>query len=133
MYPLCSPEDSGEKRSAEIKVNRPPGGSMAASQGGLHGAVTGNEYEYEREGLLGSGGSSSRDNEARVAESKPLFSCVVDSVSNAASAAAAGVTSMAYGEDEEVNGVDTTSFLAVPKIGDDRGSSGNYNAIPNKE
>ncbi len=123
----ANPEED-QKHSGEISVSRPPG-SMTPSQRMLHGAKTG--HDYEREGLLGSGGSNPRA--ARVAESKPLFSCVVDSVSQAASAAAAGVSSMAYGDDEEVHGVDTTSFLAVPNIGDDRGSSGNYSAIPNDE
>lgn len=120
-----APEDSDEKRSAEINVNRPPGSrGMSASQRALH------SDDYETEGLLGSGGSDPRA--ARVAESKPLFSCVVDSVSHAATAAAAGVTSMTYGDDdEEVHGIDTTSFLAVPNVGDDRGPSGNYSAIAN--
>lgn len=128
MGVMLSPEESG-KRSAEINVSRPPG-SMTPSQRMLHGVRTG--HEDEREGLLGRSGNSSPGS-ARVAESKPLFSCVVDSVTSAAAAAAAGVSSMAYGDDEEVNGIDTTSFLAVPKIGDERESSGSYSAIPNDE
>ena len=119
-------EESG-KRSSEIDISRPPGSSRT-----LHAASTGTEDEYEREGLL-SGNGSSGPRAATVAESKPLFSCVVDSVSNAASAAAAGVSTMTYGEEEEVHGVDTTSFLAIPKVGDDRGSSGHYSAIHNDD
>jgi len=126
------PEDSQNKRSAEIQISRPPG-SMSSSQRALHGASTGDSYDNEREGLIGGGSGSDNPRAARVAESKPLFSCVVDSVSNAAAVAAAGVTSMTQGDEEEVHGVDTTSFLAVPKIGDDRGSSGNYSAIPNDD
>ena len=116
--------DGEEKRSAEINMSRPPG------QRALHGSSSNDDYESES--LLNRSGRAD-PGEARVAESKPLFSCVVDSVSNAAAAAASGVNSMAYGEDEEVHGIDTTSFLAVPKLGDDRGSSGTYNAIPNDD
>jgi len=118
-----TPEDSEEKRSAEIQVSRPPGSSSSA-----HRTSYGDD-DYEKAGLLGGG----NPREARVAESKPLFSCVVDSVYDAAAVAAAGVTSMTQGDDEEVHGVDTTSFLAVPKIGDDRGPSGSYSAIPNDD
>merc|ERR1712165_539714 len=131
MGVAADPEDTQNKRSAEIQISRPPG-SMSPSQRALHGVSTGGSYDTEREGLIGgNGGDNSRA--ARVAESKPLFSCVVDSVSNAAAVAAAGVTSMTQGDEEEVHGVDTTSFLAVPKIGDDRGPSGNYSAIPNDD
>jgi len=131
MGVAADPEDTQNKRSAEIQISRPPG-SMSQSQRALHGVSTGGSYDTEREGLIGgNGGDNSRA--ARVAESKPLFSCVVDSVSNAAAVAAAGVTSMTQGDEEEVHGVDTTSFLAVPKIGDDRGPSGNYSAIPNDD
>lgn len=130
MVGMGMTEDPEEgKRSAEINISRPPG-SLTPSQRALHGATTGDDYE--REGLLGSGSGSRSPRAARVAESKPMFSCVVDSVSNVATAAAAGVSSYAYGEDdEEVHGIDTTSFLAIPKVGDDRGSSGTYSAIPN--
>jgi len=130
MGVATTPEESGDKHSAEINVSRPPG-SMTPSQRTLHSAVTGDRYE--REGLLGSGGGGRGGGEARVAESKPMFSCVVDSVSNAAYAAAAGVSSMAYDDEEEVHGIDTTSFLAVPKIGDDRDPSSSYKAIPNDD
>lgn len=116
----------GEKRSAEIDISRPPGSS---SRRALHGVTTGAEQDYEREGLLSSGGSSAPA-AAHVAQSKPLFSCVVDSVSHAANYAAAGLPSMGE-DDEEVHGVDTTSFLAVPKVGDDRGPTGSYSVIPN--
>ena len=89
----------------------------------------------ERVGLLG--GEDGRP-AARVAESAPLFSCIVDSVSN--TAAAVGSTLMGeHGDgddDDEVNGVDTTSFLAVPNTGRDRDNKeggGNYFAIPPNE
>lgn len=101
--------------SAEINVSRPPGSSRpTSSQRALHSSSS-NDYDSDPRA-------------ARVAESKPLFSCVVDSVSHAASAAAAGVSQMTYGDDEEVHGIDTTSFLAVPNVGDDRGPSGSYTA-----
>ena len=121
--------DGEEKRSAEINISCQRN-VMTPSQRALHEAVSDNDYESEsllnRNGRVDTG-------EARVAESKPLFSCVVDSVSNAASAAASGVNSMAYGEEEEVHGIDTTSFLAVPKLSDDKGAARSYNAVPNDD
>jgi len=104
-------QDYGNRRSAEINLSRPPG-SMTPSQRAMHGS-----------------GNGPNPRAAVVAESKPLFSCVVDSVTSAATAAAAGVSSMAYGDEEEVNGVDTTSFLSVPKAGEDRESSGAYSSL----
>jgi len=131
----AAPDETLNERSAEVKVSHPPG-SSSSTRRAFHG---GTEEDSERLGLLGAtsqSGSFDRGNPraARVAESKPLFSCVVDSVSNAATTVGAGITSMAYGEDEEeVHGIDTTSFLAVPNIGDDRAGSGNYNVIPHDE
>eukprot|EP00558_Chaetoceros_sp_UNC1202_P004639 CAMPEP_0197237172 /NCGR_PEP_ID=MMETSP1429-20130617/4086_1 /TAXON_ID=49237 /ORGANISM="Chaetoceros sp., Strain UNC1202" /LENGTH=515 /DNA_ID=CAMNT_0042696133 /DNA_START=29 /DNA_END=1576 /DNA_ORIENTATION=+ len=113
------------KRSSEVAVSRPPG-SLSSSQGMLHSATTGDEGT-ERVGLLNDADDYGPP-AARVAEAKPLFSCVVDSISNTASAISTGI----MGEEEEVHGVDTTSFLSVPNVGRDRGNnpSGSYHAIP---
>lgn len=109
-----------EPDHAQQSVSRPPGSSRV-----LHSAVTGEEGT-ERVGLLG--GEDGRP-AARVAESQPLFSCIVDSVSN--TAAVVGNTIMGEDDEDEVNGVDTTSFLAVPNTGRDRNEGGgNYFAIP---
>lgn len=120
-----TPAIDPNQRSAEINISRPPG-SVTPSQRALHGG----NNNVERQGLLGSGSTTSRP-AARVAESKPLFSCIADSVTMAATAAgataaaaAAGASSMVYGDEDEVSGVDTTSFLNVP--GEDRDSSSNY-------
>jgi hypothetical protein len=93
---------------------------MTPSQRALH-----SNDDYETEGLIG---SVSNHRSAHVAEPKPLFSCVVHSVSNATTYAVAMTTSDG---DEEVHGVHTSSFLAITKVRDDRGGSGTYSAIPN--
>ncbi len=109
-----------EDPPAHMNVSRPPG-----SQRTLHSAVTGDEGS-ERIGLLGADGGRPA---ARVAESKPIFSCLVDSVSN--TAAAAGTYMMGEDDEEEVHGVDTSSFLAVPNAGRDKNEGGgSYFAIP---
>jgi len=97
----------------------------------LHSAVTGEEGGEEHMGLLGSEGGSGGRPSARVAQSQPLFSCVVDSISSSANAAS---TYIMGEDDEEVNGVDTTSFLSVPNVGRDKNEgSGNYFALPPNE
>merc|ERR1739844_260395 len=107
--------ETDTKQGAEVSVSRPPG-SVSSSQGVLHNVTTGDEGT-ERVGLLDS--EDHGPPAARVAESKPLFSCVVDSISNTASAISTGI----MGEEEEVHGVDTTSFLSVPNVGRDRGNN----------
>ena len=126
MVAPSQPDDTRTRQS----VTRPPGSSSRTM---LHSAVTGTGDEYgnggsERLGLLG--GEDGRP-AARVAQSAPLFSCIVDSVSN--TAAAVGSTLMGEDDDDEVNGVDTTSFLAVPNTGRDKEGGGNYFAIPPNE
>ena len=84
---------------------------------------TGNETEEitfsnsfeEREGLLLNNDSGMP--RARVAERQPLFSCVVDSVSTAASSMAGALTTTTLSEDDEgnVHGVDSSSLLAVTR------------------
>jgi hypothetical protein len=124
------PQQVAPTQRGAIGVARPPG--SPARQQGLVAARTGeeetetitfsNSYE-EREGLLsnnssGSVGGGGGVPKARVAERQPLFSCVVDSVSNAASSLGSALTSNTLSEDQEgnVHGVDASSLLAVPNV-----------------
>ena len=123
------PQQVAPQHRGDIGVARPPG-SPPRETTGLIAARTGeeetttetitfsNSYE-EREGLLmksGNGGGGVQ--KARVAEPKPLFSCVVDSVSQAASSLGSALTTTTLQEDEEgnVHGVDASSLLAVPNV-----------------
>jgi hypothetical protein len=119
------PQQVAPTQRGDIGVARPPGSQ--ARQQGLVAAHTGAETETitfsdsyeEREGLLldnSSGGGAVQ--KARVAERQPLFSCVVDSVSNAASSLGSALTSTTLSEDQEgnVHGVDASSLLAVPNV-----------------
>jgi len=80
---------------------------------GLSSVTTGEEtinfYGNERERLVNRSGGG-----ARIAQQKPLFSCVADSISTAASS----ITGMTLSEDQEgnVNGVDSSSLLAVSNV-----------------
>lgn len=121
------PIAAGANAAAEYRAP----GNMSSSQRMLHSAVTGEEGGEEHMGLLGSEGGSGGRPSARVAQSQPLFSCVVDSISSSANAAS---TYIMGEDDEEVNGVDTTSFLSVPNVGRDKNEgSGNYFALPPNE
>jgi Zn finger protein HypA/HybF involved in hydrogenase expression len=116
-----------ENDPAHMSVSRPPG-AVSPGQRSLHAATTGEEGS-EREGLLQAEGGNYdyRRREARVAQSQPLFSCIVDSVANTASA----VSSAVYGDDDdEVHGVDSSPLFAVPKTGRDRNAGGSYHALP---
>lgn len=114
------PQQVAPLHRGDIGVARPPG--SPTRQTGLIAARTGEEtitfsdsYE-EREGLLME--SNAGVQKARVAERQPLFSCVVDSVSQAASSLGTALTSTTLQEDEEgnVHGVDASSLLAVPNV-----------------
>ena len=90
-------------RVGEISVSRPPGMSSATT-----GTEIGRSRGNEQRGLLANvdGGMSPQHpamagmGSARVAESKPLFSCVMDSVTSAAAVAADTVSHYAQGEEE---------------------------------
>lgn len=119
-YVNGEPAIDESKRSAEIGENR---GTYSPTR--LHSVTTGEEGD-ERVGLMGGGGGGDYP-AARVAQGKPLFSCVVDSISNTANM-------MMGEEDEEVHGVDTTSFLTTPDVGRNRNeSAGKYYAVPEHE
>lgn len=124
------PQQLASTGRGEMGVSLPPG-SIPDRGSGLVAAQTGNETETitfsnsfeEREGLLLN--NDSRMPKARVAERQPLFSCVVDSVSTAASSMAGALTTTTLSEDEEgnVHGVDSSSLLAVTRAGRGVGES----------
>jgi len=115
-------------RVGEISVSRPPG-MASATTGTEIGRARGNEQR----GLLANvdGGMSPQRpamagmGSARVAESKPLFSCVMDSVSSAAAAAADTVSHYAQGEEE---GSRREGLLSVTGAGRESGG-GSYHQI----
>mmetsp|Transcript_17528 Transcript_17528/g.36789 ORF Transcript_17528/g.36789 Transcript_17528/m.36789 type:complete len:702 (+) Transcript_17528:133-2238(+) len=132
------------KERGDLGVTRPPGSSSSSSYPGQRRGVRTMNHTS-----ISSAGSSSPSrseeyagllrpvtdgNEAnlpagRVAEQKPLFSCIYDSVSTAASAA----FSTGAGEDGEgnVHGVDSSSLLVTNARRGDGG--GNYSQLPDDE
>jgi len=129
--PQPQPQQVAPTGRGDMGVSLPPG-SIPERSGGLLPAQTGaNETETitfsnsfeEREGLLLNQNAGSGMERARVAERQPLFSCVADSVSAAASSVAGALTTTTLSEDEEgnVHGVDSSSLLAVTRAG--RGES----------
>jgi len=133
-YGVAETEESRER--GELGVTLPPGSSSVSTypgerRGTRSPAVTveGGRGE-ETQGLLRPviDGNEANLPAARVAEQKPLFSCVTDSVSSAASA----LFSNAEGEqDEEGNiyGVDASSLL-VTSAGR---QGGDYSRLPDNE
>jgi len=128
---MWSTEDTNSG-SAEITVTRPPGSS---SRSGLIDANIGtradegNDLHLEEESLIRGGRGNVRS--ARVAEQKPMFSCVVDSISSTANAMSGAMSSYTADSNETVHGVDSSSFLSVTNArreGVDGG--GNYSAVP---
>jgi hypothetical protein len=125
--------DAPDAETANRNSDYKPPGSAFSNQRTLHSAITGEEGGEERLGLLSNEGGGNGRPAARVAKSQPLFSCVVDSISSTANAASHYI--MGEDDDEdEVHGVDATSFLAVPNAGREKNESGaNYFAIPPDE
>ena len=80
MWSTTEETNSG---SAEITVSQPPGGLINANIGTR--ATEGNDLRLEEENLLGSG-QQNRKRPGHVAQQKPIFSCVVDSISSTANA-----------------------------------------------
>eukprot|EP00581_Thalassiosira_minuscula_P018359 CAMPEP_0183723136 /NCGR_PEP_ID=MMETSP0737-20130205/14832_1 /TAXON_ID=385413 /ORGANISM="Thalassiosira miniscula, Strain CCMP1093" /LENGTH=761 /DNA_ID=CAMNT_0025953389 /DNA_START=205 /DNA_END=2490 /DNA_ORIENTATION=+ len=135
--------DEGRERG-DLGVTRPPGSPQRAqsqypaqrSRAGNAPASRSPAHNEERRGLLVNVDGSGNENTAnlpsgRVAESKPLFSCMMDSVSNAANA----VWSTGGEQDGEgnVHGVDSSSLLitnAGRGVGD---GSGDYSQLPDRE
>lgn len=117
------PQPPRPVQRGEMGVARPPGAGVASSP---PTARTGEEtitftpsYE-ERQGLIGNRSPQSSGG-ARVAEQKPLFSCVADSISMAATSVSTALAPTLQ-EDAEgnVHGVDASSLLAVTQVGRER-------------
>ncbi len=133
-YGVTETEEPRER--GELGVTLPPGSSSISTypgerRGTLSPALTddGGRGE-ETQGLLRPviDGNEANLPAARVAEQKPLFSCVADSVSSAASA----LFSNAEGEEDEegnIYGVDASSLL-VTSAGRE---GGEYSRLPNNE
>ncbi|KAL7467664.1 hypothetical protein ACHAXS_011268 [Conticribra weissflogii] len=132
------------KERGDLGVTRPPGSSSSTSYPGQRrGVSTMNHTSVssarssspsrteEYAGLLRpvTDGNEANLPAGRVAEQKPLFSCIYDSVSTAASAA----FSTGVGEDDEgnVHGVDSSSLLVTNARRGDGG--GNYSQLPDDE
>jgi len=105
----------------DMGVSRPPGAGGGASS--LQGVQTGEErtinyansgsYDAEDRRLLAGPGG------ARVAEAKPLFACVADSITTAASSFSTALQTQNLTSDDEgnVHGVDGSSLLVVSQAG----------------
>lgn len=117
-----APSQQQQQAAAASRSSYMPPGS---NQRMLHSAVTGEEVDDQHVGLLSSEGGGRPS--ARVAQSQPLFSCVVDSISSTVNEAS---TYLMGDEEEEVNGVDSSSLLATPNIGREKEGSGRYFALP---
>ncbi|KAL7490795.1 hypothetical protein ACHAWT_000327 [Skeletonema menzelii] len=129
------------RERGELGVTLPPGSSSVSTypgerRGTLSPAITDggrDRHGEETQGLLrpviDGNGNEANLPAARVAEQKPLFSCVADSVSSAASA----LFSTAEGEEDEegnIYGVDASSLL-VTSAGRQHG--GDYSRVPENE
>ncbi|KAL7436933.1 hypothetical protein ACHAXM_005385 [Skeletonema potamos] len=126
------------RERGELGVTLPPGGSSISTypgerRGTLSPVSTDggrNRHREETQGLLRPviDGNEANLPAARVAEQKPLFSCVTDSVSSAASAL---FSTGAVDEDEEghIYGVDASSLL-VTSAGR---QGGDYSRVPDNE
>jgi len=127
------------RERGDLGVTLPPGGSSSVStypgarRGNLSPVSTDggrNRHQEETQGLLRPviDGNEANLPAARVAEQKPLFSCVTDSVSSAASAL---FSTGAREEDEEghIYGVDASSLL-VTSAGR---QGGDYSRVPDNE
>jgi len=107
--------EHAEKNHAAVSVSRPPGCSLHGVNTGMgltaEENVDGSNFEQER--LLGHPNRNSGT--FRVAERKPLFSCVVDGISNTANVLGTTLGSNVDEDSNSVHGIDTTSLLAVPE------------------
>ena len=133
--PQPQPQQVAPVHRGEIGVSRPPGGGLVAASTGAETETIEftNSYE-EREGLLLANNSAALP-KARVAERQPLFSCMVDSVSNAASSLGSALTTTTLHEDREgnVHGVDASSLLAVTRASRGDSTQQDYRSLPTDE
>jgi len=144
LLPASMWSTTEEPSSAEITVTRPPGSRQPTTRGGLIDANIGtragesdaHDLQLEQESLL-TGGTQENGRSARagrVAESKPMFSCVVDSISSTANAMSGAMASYTTGEDEEeVHGVDSSSFLSVTNARREGDGAASYSAVPDND
>jgi hypothetical protein len=109
------------RERGELGVSRPPGSSLSSARTGEETQTISFSNSYdEQDGLLGSGGGGTRRlPAARVAQQQPLFNCVADSITSAASQALTALNTHALTQDGEgnVHGVDASSLLAVTNVG----------------
>jgi hypothetical protein len=132
----------------ELRVTRPPGASNTTASistypgqrrpGALPSTITGDHSasntNEETQGLLHPvvvDGNEANLPSGRVAEQRPLLSCVYDSVSSAASAVFS-TGDPHVDEDGNVYGVDSRSLLAVTDRGVGEGA-GDYSRLPDDE
>ena len=80
--------------------------------------------------MIGSGSQSGARPPGRVAESKPMFSCVADSIYSTGNAMVDAMSLIATREEEEVHGVDSSSFLSVTNAGREGDGAGSYRSVP---
>ena len=102
----------------DLGQSRPPGAGAA----GLSSVQTGeinysNSYDREDRPLMTQGG-------ARVAQAKPLFACVADSISTAANSLY--TQNLSQDEEGNVHGVDSSSLLAMSNAGRGDNTRGGY-------
>jgi hypothetical protein len=134
---LVVPPPQAPVQRGEMGVSRPPTMFSASTTGHNSEEISFSRSYEEEDGLLLHNSmdqtppryspSSSRPNNsngnmmlaARVAPQKPLFSCVADSITSAASAMSTALTTTSLTQDDEgnVHGVDATSLLAVTTAG----------------
>jgi len=108
----------GPVERGNMGVSRPPGsasGSPTRLTAAQTETVTFSSSRDEEDALMARG---SRMSPARIAEQKPLFNCVADSISTAATGFATALHTTTLSEDGEgnVHGVDASGLLAVPNI-----------------
>lgn len=106
--------DVPNRGSAEITISKQPPVKLTPKVYGSNYPVDG--YDAERSSLL----------PGRVAESKPLFSCIADQVSNI-------ITGQPDEVPEEVHGVDSSDLLVVSQIRKDEDGSGAYASLGSKD
>jgi len=131
-----SPRAAGQSTErGELAVTRPPGAAPSSTYPGLQARINDSQpapRSEETRGLLSPvvvDGNEANLPAGRVAESKPLFSCFMDSVNSAAGA----VWSSEADGDGNVHGVDSSSLLmtnAGRGVGE---GAGDYTALPDEE
>merc|ERR1740124_2080998 len=98
-----STADETTSKSAEINATQPPAASGLIDANIGTRAGENNDLHLEEESLLGSRQRNGRSARAgRVAEQKPMFSCVVDSISSTANAMTDAMTSYTAADTETV-------------------------------